>query len=82
MEITRDFESERPGAVRAIRDVFGIPPGCQMLVGDGYVRFWGPEITAEQARPFFLKDIREAVSRHYGPSSCACPEVGSWDQVH
>ena len=82
MEITRNFAAERPGAVLALRRIYGIPEDCKLIAGDGYVRFWGPKIGLAQSRPFFLKDIRDAVRVYYGPYSCDCPAGGSWDQIH
>ncbi len=82
LDITPRFAEERPGAVRALQAVHGIPKEFEVMAGDGYVRFWGPGITVDQARPFTARDITDAVRRHFGPPSCACPEIGDWDQIH
>jgi hypothetical protein len=82
LDITPNFAEERPGAVRALREVQGIPTAFEVLVGDGYVRFWGPGITAQQAQPFTAREIADAVLLYFGPPSCDCPEIGDWDQIH
>ncbi len=82
LDVTTTFVEDRPGAIRALREVHGIPADFEVMIGPGYVRFWGAGITAEQARPFTARDICDAVLRYFGPPSCACPEVGDWDQVH
>ena len=82
LNITPDFAKDRPGAIRALREVHGIPAEFEALVGEGYVRFWGPGITVQQARPFSAGDIADAVRHYFGPPSCACPEIGDWDQIH
>ena len=82
LNITPGFGEERPGAVRALREVHDIPVEFELIVGDGYIRFWGSGITAEQARPFTARDVTQAVLLFFGPPSCACPEIGEWDQIH
>jgi hypothetical protein len=82
LDITPDFAKERPGAVRALREVHGIPAQFEVIVGEGYVRFWGTGITARQARPFTAREIADAVLQYFGPPSCGCPEIGDWDQIH
>ncbi len=82
LNITPDFVEERPGAVRALREVHGIPAEFEVIAGDGYVRFWGPGITVQQARPFAAREVADAIRRYFGPPSCACPEIGEWDQIH
>ena len=82
LDITSDFARDRPGAVRALREVYAIPADFEVVVGDGYVRFWGPGITVQQARPFSAHEIHDAVLRYFGPPSCSCPEIGTWDQIH
>jgi hypothetical protein len=80
MEITADFEVERPGAVRALREVYRIPPEFEVIVQPhDHVRFWGPGITAQQARPFYLADIRAAVEKWGGPYHCSF--CNDWDTV-
>lgn len=41
LDITPGFAEERPGAVRALREVHNIPAKFELIVGDGYIRFWG-----------------------------------------
>jgi hypothetical protein len=82
LDITPNFAEDRPGAIRALREVYGIPVEFEVIVGNGHVRFWGPGITAQQARPFSPSEIGDAVLRYFGPPSCACPEIGEWDQIH
>ena len=82
LDITPGFAEDRPGAVRALREVYGIPADFEVVVESGYVRFWGPGITVQQARPFSPREICEAVLRYFGPPSCSCPELGDWDQIH
>ncbi len=82
LNITADFAQERPGAIRALREIHDIPAGFEVIVENGYVRFWGPGITAQQARSFSARDIADAVRHYFGPPSCACPEIGEWDQIH
>ena len=82
LDITANFAQDRPGAIRALREIHGIPAVFEVIVDDGYVRFWGPGITAQQARPLTAREIADAVLRYFGPPSCACPEIGDWDQIH
>jgi hypothetical protein len=82
LDITPNFAEDRPGAIRALREVYGIPAEFEVLARDGYVRFWGEGITALQAQPFTAREIADAVLRHFGPPSCSCPEIGDWDQIH
>ena len=82
LDITPRFAEERPGAVRALREVHGIPADFEVVVENGYLRFWGAGITVQQARPFSVGEIHDAVLRYFGPPSCSCPEIGTWDQIH
>ena len=82
LDITPGFAEDRPGAIRALREVHGIPANFEVVVETGLVRFWGPGITVHQARPFTPREVAEAVLRYFGPPSCACPEIGEWDQIH
>ena len=82
VDVTPRFAEDRPGAIRALREVHGIPAEFDVVAETGYVRFWGPGITFEQARPFSVQEIREAVLLYFGPPSCSCPEIGDWDQIH
>ena len=82
LDVTPDFAEVRPGAIRALREVYGIPAEFEVLVEEGFVRFWGPGISAQQARPFTAREIADAVLRYFGPPSCECPVIGDWSQIH
>lgn len=82
LDITTGFAEDRPGAIRALREVHAIPANFDVVVGNGFVRFWGPNITMHQARPFTAHEVADAVLRYFGPPSCSCPEIGDWDQIH